>query len=84
MGIWLMTSQELVSVSYNYILLVSFPSGSYPPTASSCPFSVAQVKFFTGRSAIVCQTGWFPGNDKVFLLVSIRAFREQVKTVFVG
>ena len=36
------------------IFLVFFPCESYPPTANSCPFSLMQVKHFTGRSGIVC------------------------------
>ena len=42
---WPTGSQDFFSVLKENILLVGFLlSGSYPPTASSCPFSVTQVK----------------------------------------
>ena len=39
---------------YKYILFVSFPSDSHPPTASSCPFAVTQLERVAGTQQQLC------------------------------
>ena len=87
---WLMTSQELVVVSYMWMAAVSLSSESFPPTASSCPCSEAHVDKATGVSASWCHTLGLGDSDK-FLSHSPsdcsrqdwrRASSEQVSTDF--
>ena len=87
---WLMTSQELVVVSYMRMAAVSLSSESFPPTASSCPCSEAHVDKATGVSASWCHTLGLGDSDK-FLSRSPsdcsrqdwrRASSEQVSTDF--
>ena len=42
---------------------------SCPPTASSCPFTVMQVEYFTGRLPIMCHTWWFLSSGKSLSLL---------------
>ena len=70
--------------------VVSLPSESFPPTASSRPCSEAHVDKVTGVSASWCHTLGLLANDKVFSCSPRdcdcqdwrRAASEQVNTDF--
>ena len=64
---WLMISQELVVLLYMWIAVVSLPSESSPPAASSCPET--HVDKVTGASASWCYTLGLLANNKVFSCV---------------